>query len=101
MAAMHHVSIAPEDAGTWTAMLDAVADGDIVVLLDQAARALQQDPGAIDWPRLRERGRGVRWLLPALELLEPSPALPAGIEVVDSAQWLDLIAGHAALLDWS
>lgn len=101
MAALHHVSIAPEDAGTWAVMLDSLADGDTVVLLDRAALALQQDACTIDWPRLLECRRGVRWLLPALELLDGNPALPAGVEPVDAAQWLDLIAGHAALLDWS
>ncbi len=100
---LQHVSTALDDASTWAAIADALVDGDIVVLLDRAARELQEarpaSAGAAIWGLLGER-RAVRWLLPTPERIDAA-ALPNVIEVVDELHWLDLIAAHGVLLEWT
>jgi hypothetical protein len=102
MTVLHHVSIALDDAPGWAVIADALVDGDIVVLLDRAARGMQEaqpaNTGALVWSLPGQR-RAVRWLLPTPERIE-SAALADGIEVADELQWLDLIATHSVLLEW-
>jgi hypothetical protein len=105
MAVLHHVSISLTDTAGWAALAEALVADDCVVLLDQAARDLQADPPARTWALLCSLLGGprpdVRWLLPALERTESSDALADRIEVIDDAQWLELIVADSLLMEWS
>lgn len=101
MPALHHVAIAAEDAAAWEVLLDAVADGDVVVLLDRAAAQARETNSAIGLPALLARQPGVRWVLPIPELAGGDADLPAAVEVIDEAQWLAMIVAYPVLLEWS
>lgn len=107
MAALHHVSIALDDLATWAVLLDAVEDGDSVVLLDAAASGLQGVGAAIvavwcDLVGHQQRAMpATRWMLPDAERIVAASALPPGILAIADAHWLALIVEHPRLLEWN
>ena len=95
MAILHHLALTVDDQPAWNEFLAALADGDSVVVLDQAARALQLDSGRV------ERHPQVRWLLPSCERRAEVQLLPADIIQIDTSEWWQLIAAHPVLLEWN
>ena len=94
MGVLHHLSITAESRPAWDEFLAVLADGDSVVIMDQAVRAL-----ALDAACVAQRPQ-VRWLLPTGERRPDGPVLPAGIVEIEDHDWWQLIATHPVLLEW-
>ena len=95
MGALHHVSLAPADHAAWAVLLEALADTDVVVLLDQAirdadavARIIAASPSA------------ARWCVPVVEC-PPGVTLPAPLERLADGDWWALIASRQSLIEWN
>lgn len=95
MGVLHHLSLSVDDPPAWEQFLATLDDGDSVVLLDQAARAIQRDAACI------ARRPSVRWLLPECERGANATALPTGIIEITEHDWWQLLAVHAVLLEWN
>jgi hypothetical protein len=92
---LHHVSLDPADPTAWKVLLDALADGDVVVLLDQAIRAADAVARIIDAAAV-----AARWCVPAIECA-PGTALPAPLVQIADEEWWLLIAAGEGPIEWN
>lgn len=90
--ALHHVGYAADDP-RWELLAQALAPGDVALLLDRAAR----DASACARRIAALAPDGVRWCLPQVE----RASAPAGIEAIADSEWWQLIARHEVILEWS
>ncbi|MBV6413736.1 MAG: hypothetical protein DYH17_06030 [Xanthomonadales bacterium PRO6] len=89
---LHHIGYGAADR-RWTLLAGALAAGDVVVLLDHAAR---DAPACAQ--RIATLVPGVRCCLPAVEY---GLCSSTEIEIISDAHWWRLIASHEVLLEWS
>ncbi len=95
MGVLHHVSLEPADRAAWAVLLDTLADGDMVVLLDQAIRDADIVARIIGASSV-----AARWYVPAVEW--PSGAgLPAPLALIADAAWWALVAAGERLVEWN
>lgn len=95
MSVLHHVSLAPADRAAWAVFLETLADGDVVVLLDQAIRDADIAAGIINSSSV-----AARWCVPAVEW--PSGAvLPAPLALIPDTAWWALVAARERLVEWN
>ncbi len=95
MGVLHHVSLDPAGPSAWNLLLDALVDGDIVVLLDQAVRDADAVARIID-----AASATVRWCVPAIECA-PGTALPAPLTLIADEDWWLLIATGEGPIEWN
>lgn len=92
---LHHVSLAPADPSAWKVLLHALAEGDVVVLLDQAICDADAVVRIIDAAPV-----AVRWCVPAIEC-EQGAALPAPLALIADEEWWLLIAAGEGPIEWN
>ncbi len=95
MGVLHHVSLDPADPSAWNLLLDALVDGDVVVLLDQTVRDADAVARIIDTAPV-----AVRWCVPAIECA-PGTALPRALAVIADEEWWLLIAAGEGPIEWN
>ncbi|MGE4071526.1 MAG: hypothetical protein AB7E72_10160 [Lysobacterales bacterium] len=95
MSALHHLSMGLDAREHWTQLEQALAEGDVLVLLDGAIADLA---AIAAWKR--GLGLELRWVIPQIAL-SPGLTVPADIELIDDRQWWQLISAHQTLLEWS
>jgi len=95
MSVLHHVAMPPARTDAWARLRATLAPGDVVVLLDQAAR--QAAESACLAQGCTEAG--LRWCIPAVEQI--AAPLPAPLVVIADEDWWQLIASHARVIEWS
>ena len=78
MGVLHHVSLAPTDAGAWALLKAALADGDTVVLLDGGAR-----DAAAAARIIADIAANVRWCVPAIECPGGAALPPPLVQIAD------------------
>lgn len=92
---LHHVSLDPADPSAWRVLLDLLADGDVVVLLDLAIRDADAVVRIIDATPV-----AARWCVPAIECAAGT-ALPAPLVQIADEEWWLLIAAGEGPIEWN
>ncbi len=95
MSALHHLSVGPDAREHWSQLAQALAEGDVLVLLDGAMADLR---AIAEWKR--GLALELRCVIPQIAL-SPGLMVPSDIELIDDRQWWQLIAAHRVLLEWS
>lgn len=89
MAILHQVALFADCEKAWESLAAASAPGDIVVLMDPAVAAAALATVCV----------GVRICLLRSELPDDS-APPEAVELIDDAQWWQLIVDHELIQHW-